>query len=157
MIIPNLFFSNNESLVQHVNVRPISKNISALNEELTILSSFLRSEDVGCMLEPVPLNSCGVYGTNILSRAVTNKHSKPWIDTGVRRALNKKRKLGNRNSDADWASFRKHIDGLSTDASETNTAITCQVLLMLHWNQIIPNLFGTILNRYSLTLLVSHH
>lgn len=74
----------------------------------------------------------------------------------VRRALSKKRKLGNR-TDADWASFQKHIDGLSTDAPETNTAITCQGLLMLYWNQIIPNLFGTILNRESLTLLVSHH
>ena len=60
-----------------------------------MLSSFLRSEDVGCMLEPVSLNSCGVYGKNILSRTVTNKRSQPWIDTGVRRALNKKRKLGN--------------------------------------------------------------
>ena len=109
------------------------------------------------MLEPVSLNSCGVYGKNILSRTVTNKHSHPWIDTGVRRALNKKRKLENRTLMLIGFSFRKHIDGLSTNASETNTAITCQVLLMLHWNEIIPNLFGTIFNRESLTLLVSHH
>jgi len=49
---------------------------------------------------------------NIPSKTVTDKHSQPWIDSGVRRALRKKRKLYRKarksNSHASWATLRKH-------------------------------------------------
>ena len=102
-------------LWERANFEAISDDISALNEKLTTSSFYFRFENVDSMWNQFRLTlwiSMESMEKNIPSRTVTDKHSQPWIDSGVRCALRKKRKLYRKarksNSDADWSTFRKH-------------------------------------------------